>query len=224
LSSLLPGLLPPPPGFKRFSLADSEGKYLPLIKDYATDPKRGPLAPVLDLNAPPYCCPFNVYTKNDHERERQKEKRRCATRKIAASAEAAGAAEEARRAAKFAEVVGNALNSELQSSSSSFSSAVMAVTELQPTTGERSAQVRVFMFYLLFDAFFKCVSLLCSVCFSFCLLSGHSSTSGANRFIRCVHTRNGEKARTDVSSGVLRAVLQKLHGPWGCASHHLVFG
>ena len=144
-SSSIPGLLPPPPGFKRFALTDSRGKYLPLIKDYATDPKRGPLAPVLDLNAPPYCCPFNVYTKNDHERERQKEKRRREVRKAAAAAEAAEAAEEAARAAKAAEMEdeepGWAAQSSSSSSSSS-SSAAMAANDSQPATRERSVQVR----------------------------------------------------------------------------------
>ncbi len=171
---LLPGLLPPPPGFKRFSLVDSHGKYLPLIKDYATDPKRGQLAPVLDLHAPPYCCPFNMYTKNDHERERQKETRRCEARKVAAAAEAADAAEaaeEARRAAKISQVVKDALNAELQSSSLSLSpsslkslmlslssssllssSAAAAPNDLQPTTRERLAQVRCHIHSSYFDA------------------------------------------------------------------------
>ncbi len=163
-SSLLPSLLPPPPGFKRFSLVDSHGKYLPLIKDYATDPRRGPLAPVLDLDAPPHCCPFNVYTQNDHERERQKEIRRSETRKVAAAAEAvevAAEAEKARRAAKVAHVVKEALSAELQKgslslspssvksllvslpSSSLLSSEATAAVELQPTIRQHSAQVRV---------------------------------------------------------------------------------
>jgi hypothetical protein len=161
--SLLPGLLPPLPGFKRFSLVDSHGKYLPLVKDYATDPKRGQCAPVLDLNSPPFCCPFNVYTTSDHERERQKEIRRCEARKAASAAEAveaAEAAEQARRAAKIAQVVKEALNAELQSSSLSLSPsslkslilslssssllspAATAPINLHPTTRERSGQVR----------------------------------------------------------------------------------
>jgi len=96
---------------------------------------RGPRAPKLDLNAPPHCCPFNVYTEHDHERERLKEMRRCEARTAAAAADAW----KARRAAKIEEVVQKAMSADANSLSSS--SAAMETNE--PTNGEQSAQVRV---------------------------------------------------------------------------------
>jgi hypothetical protein len=138
--SSIPGLLPPPAGFKRFALADSRGKYLPVIKDYATDSKHGQLAPVLDLNAPPYCCPFDVYTKNDHEREHKKEKRRREVRQAAAAAEDAWAT-------KTAEDEDEEWDSAAQTSSSSSSSSSAAI-ESQAANRERSAQVRFILLCL----------------------------------------------------------------------------
>ena len=91
-SSSLPGFLSPP-GYKRFALTDSRGKYLPLTKDYATGSTRGQRAPVLDLDAPPGCCPFEVYIEEDREREYRKEQRRIEERKEAEDADAEEAAE-----------------------------------------------------------------------------------------------------------------------------------
>ena len=97
---------------------------------------------MLDLDAPPHCCPFNVYTKNDHERERRKEERRREARTAAAAAQAA---EEAARAAEAAEMdEGDAENFAEHSSSSA------AANETQPATRERSVQVRVLVFRPIF--------------------------------------------------------------------------
>ena len=204
------GALPPPPGFKRFMLSDLSGKYLPLIKDYATDAKRGPLAPVLDLNAPPHCCPFNVYTKSDHEYERQQEKRRGEARQAAAAPEteeAAKSAEEERRAAKVQAVIQECLSSELRSSSPP-----AETDEAATLNRERSAQVRPNLNRISHESKFASV-------FAFFLLSPLVlSITGANQSECRLRARSGEATRQIVASGLLRAVFPELFKPRKCAS------
>jgi hypothetical protein len=66
----------PPPKVKRFMLNDARDRYLPLVKEYSADPKSGNAPPMLDLNSPPFTCPFGSYAPEDYEIEKERYERR----------------------------------------------------------------------------------------------------------------------------------------------------